>query len=67
MKIEKIEIIKIIFKAKTQIILKTSIFADFKDCFMIIEVKSIIVIQKNQVKKLVLINVKDNVKKQQYM
>ena len=64
---EKIEIIEAKFKAKTRTILEISVSENFNGCQMTIKAESIIVIQKNQVKKLVLINIKDNAKKQQYM
>lgn len=64
---EETENIEVKFKAKTQTMLKTSIFRDFNSCYKIIETKSIMVVQKNQVEMLVLVNIKDNAKKQQYV
>lgn len=52
------------FKAKTPTILQTGALRDLNNCCMTIKVEFIIVIQKNQVEKLVLINIKDNTKKQ---
>lgn len=62
-KVEK-EIIEAKFEAKNQIMLKTNVLRDFNGYCMIIGAESIIVIQKNQAKKLMLIDVKDNTKKQ---
>lgn len=62
---EEIEIIEAKFKAKSQTILEKGVLGDFNSCRMTFKAKSIIIIQKNQVEKLVLINMKDNAKKQQ--
>ena len=51
------------FKAKTQTILKTGASRNFNGCRMTIKAKSIMVVQKNQAEKLVLVNIKDNTKK----
>lgn len=51
------------FKAKTQTILETSASEDFNSYYIIIKTKSIMVIQKNQTEKLILIDIKDNTKK----
>ncbi len=64
MKKEEKEIIKAKFKAKNQTILKTSVSGDFNSCHMIIRAESIMIKQKNQAEKLVLVDVKDNIKKQ---
>ncbi len=61
---EETKIIEAKFKAKSQTILETNTSGDFYNCCMTIEAESIIVVQKNQVKKLILINIKDNAKKQ---
>lgn len=63
MKKEETEITKVKFKAKTRTMLETGISKDFNSCHILIEAKSIMVILKNQVEKLVLIDVKDNIKK----
>lgn len=63
MKKKEIKIIEVKFKAKPRIILKTSTLRNFNDCEIIIKAESIIVIQKNQRKKLILVNIKDNAKK----
>ena len=57
------KIIEAKFKAKSQTILKTGISGDFNGCRMIIEAKSFMIMQKNQTKKLVFVDIKDNVKK----
>ena len=59
---EEKEIIEAKFKAKIQIMLEIGVSGDFNNCRIIIRVESIIVVQKNQVEKLVLIDVKDNAK-----
>ena len=61
------EIIEAKFKAKSQIILETGASGDFNGCRMTIEAEFIIVVKKNQVEKLVLVDIKDNAKKQQYV
>lgn len=53
---------KTIFKAKTQTILGIDTSRNFNSYYMKIKAKSIIVIQKNQIKKLVFVNIKDNAK-----
>lgn len=58
------EIIEAKFKVKTRIILETNASRDFNSCYMTIKAKFIIVIRKNSAKKLVLVDIKDNVKKQ---
>ena len=67
MKKEETKIIKANFKAKTQTILQTGTARDFNGCRMTIQNESIMVVQKNQAKKSVLIDIKNNAKKQQYM
>lgn len=67
MKKKETEIIKFKIKAKTQTILQSGVLRDFNGYHMIIEVESIIVMQKNQVEKFVLVNIKNNAKKQQYV
>lgn len=57
---KEVEIIKIVLKAKSQIMLKICILEDFNRYQIIIENESIIVVQKNQVKKLLIINIRDN-------
>ncbi|MCJ1345194.1 hypothetical protein MMC31_003400, partial [Peltigera leucophlebia] len=52
------------FKAKIQTILETGASKDFNNCRMVIEAESIMVVQKNQPDKLVLVNIKDNARKQ---
>ena len=64
MKKEETEIMKAKFKAKTQTILETGVSGDFNGCRMIIEAESIMIIQRYQIEKLVLIDIKDNIKKQ---
>ena len=67
MKKEETAIIEAKFKAKTQTILETSALEDFNAYRITIEAKSIMVVQKNQTEKLVLVDIKDNAKKQQYV
>lgn len=67
MKKEEIEIMKVKFKAKTQTILETTVSEDLKGCHMRIKAESIIVMQKYQAKKIVFVNIKVNIKKQQYV
>lgn len=43
--------------------LEIGVSRDFKSCRMTIEDKSIMVMQKKQIEKLFLINIKDNTKK----
>ena len=61
------EIIEAKFKSKTQTILEIDASRDFNGCRMTIKAESIIIVQKNQVEKLVLVDIKDNAKKQQYV
>ncbi len=61
---EEKEIIEAKFKAKNQTILETGVSGDFNGCRITIRAESIMVVQKNQAEKLVLIEVKDNAKKQ---
>ena len=61
---EETEIMKAKFKAKTRTILETGASGDFNGCRMTIKAESIMVVQKNQAEKLVLVDVKDNAKKQ---
>lgn len=51
MKKKEIEIIEANFKAKTQIILNTSVLRNFNSYYMIITAEFIMVVQKNQIKK----------------
>lgn len=51
------------FKVKFQTILEIGISRDLYSDHMTIEVEFIMVVQKNQVKKLVLIDIKNNTKK----
>ncbi len=67
MKKEEKEILEAKFKVKTQTILETSVSGNFNGYCMKIEVESIVVVQKNQVEKLVLEDIKDKAKKQQYV
>lgn len=67
MKKEEKEIIKARLKAKNQIIQEISLSADFGGYSMTIEAESIIVLQRNEAEKLVLIDVKNNAKKQWYI
>lgn len=60
---EEIKIIKAKFKVKTWTMLEIDIFRNFNSCYMTIEAESIMIIQKNLVKKLVLINIKNYAKK----
>lgn len=62
MKKEKTEIIKAKSKIKIQTILETGTSRNFNSCRMTIKGKSIMVVQKNQVEKLVFIDIKDNAK-----
>ena len=64
---EETEIIEAKFKAKTRIILEIGTTGDFNGCHITIKAESIMVVQKNQAKKLVLVDIKDNAKKQQYV
>lgn len=64
---KEIEYTEAKFKAKLQTILKIGILKNFNCCCIIIKAKSIIVVQKNKIKKLVLIDIKNNAKKQQYV
>lgn len=64
---EETEIIKAKFKAKSQIILKTRISETFNSYYMIIKDKTIIIIQKNQGNKLLIVNIEDDIKKQWYI
>lgn len=61
------EIIKVKFEAKSQIILQTDTLGDFNSCHIMIEDVSNIIVQKNQVEKLFIIYIKNDVKKQQYI
>ena len=61
---EEIEIMETKFKAKTRTIFETSASEDFNGCRMTIKAEFIMIIQKNQVEKLIFINIKDNAKKQ---
>ena len=67
MKKEEKEIINAKFKVKNQTMLETGISGDFNSCRITIEAKSIMIVHKNQTEKLVLVDVKDNAKKQQYV
>ena len=67
MKKEETEIMDAKFKGKTQTILKIEASGDFNGYHMTIKAESIIVVQKNQVEKLILVDNKDNAKKQQYV
>lgn len=64
---KRAEITEAKFKAKLQTMLETGASRDFNRCQIIIKAESIIIMQKNQAKKLVLVNIKDNAKKQQYV
>ena len=64
MKKKETEIIKAKFKAKTQTILQTGASRDFNGYRMTIKAEFIMVVQKNQVEKLVFIDIKDKAKKQ---
>lgn len=64
MKKEMTQIIEAKLKTKTRVILETSISEDFNGCHMTIKAESIIVVQKDQAKKLMLVDIKDNTKKQ---
>ncbi len=61
---EEKEIIEAKFKAKNRTILETGVSGDFNGCRMTIGAESIMVVQKNQAEKLVLVDVKDNARKQ---
>lgn len=61
---KEVEITETKFKTKSQTILETGISRVFNGCHMIIRLEFIMVIQKNQADKLVLVNIKDNTKKQ---
>lgn len=61
---EEAKIIKAMFKAKSKTVLETGVLRDFNSCCMTIKVESIMVLQKNQVKKLILVNIKNNAKEQ---
>lgn len=60
---EETEIMEVKFKAKIQTILKTVALRDFNNYRMTIEAEFIMVVQKNQAQKLVLIDIKNNAKK----
>lgn len=62
MKKEKTKIIEAKFKVKIQTILETSISKDFNNYHMTIKARFIMIIQKNQAKKLVFININNNIK-----
>ena len=64
MKKEETVIMEVKFKAKTRTILEIGVSGDFNDCYMTIKAESIMVVQKNQAEKLVLVDIKDNAKKQ---
>ena len=55
------------FKAKTLTILEIGILRDFNGCYIAIKAESIMVVKKNQTEKLVLVDIKDNAKTQQYV
>ena len=55
------EIIKTKFKTKIQTILETYALEDFYGGNMTIKAEFIIIVQKNQIKKLVLNDIKDNI------
>lgn len=63
MKKEETEIIEAKFKAKTQITLETGVQRNLNGSHMTIKAKSTMLVQKNQVEKFVLIDIKDNAKK----
>lgn len=63
MKKEKTEIIKTKFKIKTQTILETGESGDFNGYRMTIKAEFIMIVQKYQAKKLVLVDIKNNAKK----
>ncbi len=58
------EIIEDKLKAKNRTILETGVSGDFNSCRMTIGAESIMVVKKNQAEKLVLVDIKDNAKKQ---
>lgn len=60
---EEKEIIEAKFKAENQIIIEIGISRNFNGCCIIIKAKSIMIIQKNQTEKLILVDIKDNTKK----
>ena len=64
MKKKETEIMEAKFKAKTRTILETSASGDFDGCRMTIKTESIMVVQKNQAEKLVLVDINNNAKKQ---
>lgn len=64
---EEIEIMEANFKAKSQIMLETGISRDFNGLHMTIKDKAIMIVQKDQTDKLLIIDIKDNTKKQQYV
>lgn len=64
---EKKKIIEAKFKAKSQIMLETGTSQNFNGYYMTIEDKTIIIIQKNKADKLIIVDIEDNVNKQQYM
>lgn len=57
------EIIKAIYKTKSQIILEIGAIGNFNGYYMTIKDKAIMFIQKNQADKLLIVNIEDNVKK----
>ena len=61
---EEAKITEAKFKAKSRTILETGTSGDLNGCRMTIEAESIMVVQKNQAEKLVLVDIKDNAKKQ---
>lgn len=61
---EETKIIEFKFKTKSQTILESGISGDFNGCHMTIKVEFNIVVQKNQVEKLVPVDIKDSIKKQ---
>ncbi len=63
MKKKEKEILEAKFKAKTQTMLETGVSGDFNGCRMTIKAESIMVIQKNQAEKLVLVDIKNKAKK----
>lgn len=64
---KKAEIIEMKFEFKSQIILETCTWRNFNDYHMIVEDKAIMIIQKYQADKLLIIDIENNAKKQQYM
>lgn len=67
MKKKETEIMEAKFKAKIKTILETGASRDFNGGYMTIKTEFIIVVQKNQAKKLVFDDIKNHTKKQQYM